>query len=436
MSEPTGGDMKAAYASKWLTLTLCQFVMLSSGTLYLFPVYSPLLKKNLDLTQEATNAVGSAAHFGAFFSVFGGMFFDAYGSRATLALGGALKTIGYLMMAATIEGWAPRSRAFASFAAWTFGTGCSTSLTAALGANYATFEDSKTHGRLVGLLVAFFGLSSGCLSLVYDVFFTRPAWFLVFVAFFSGGVDVAASRLVGHPKYLALPSATSAGVGDDTLGDRDRDRDRAGATAAYPLGRGSGGGSGRTWMGTFSDALGGGAASDAKLANGLALCAVTAVFVAMSAFALQVFGESVALAAACLCVLAALATCQCGVLLGGSGRLIYGRTEMDNVDASAVAARASGFDGVGPVALLSSLDFWLLFLALALGLGSGVTVMNNLSQVVSSFPSLAATAAATTHSLLKVLACGSRAASAVKAASGGSRSPRRASPGWRSGSSF
>ena len=30
-----------------------------------------------------------------------------------------------------------------------FGTGCSTSLTAALGANYATFKDGSMHGRAV-----------------------------------------------------------------------------------------------------------------------------------------------------------------------------------------------------------------------------------------------------------------------------------------------
>ena len=70
------------YASKWLTLVLCEAVMMSSGTLYLFPVYSPTLKRTLDLTQEQLNFVGSAAHFGAFFSVFGGLFFDAFGSRA------------------------------------------------------------------------------------------------------------------------------------------------------------------------------------------------------------------------------------------------------------------------------------------------------------------------------------------------------------------
>jgi hypothetical protein len=43
---------------------ICQFVMVSSGTLYLFPVYSPTLKTNLELTQEETNFIGSAAHFG------------------------------------------------------------------------------------------------------------------------------------------------------------------------------------------------------------------------------------------------------------------------------------------------------------------------------------------------------------------------------------
>ena len=142
------------YASRWLTLVLSQFVMVSSGTLYLFPVYSPMLKSRLDLTQEEVNFVGSAAHFGAFFSVFGGFFYDAFGPRATLTLGGALKLGGLLTMALTIQGVAPQSHRFAAFCAWVFGTGCSTSLTASLGANYATFKDHNLHGRLVGLILA------------------------------------------------------------------------------------------------------------------------------------------------------------------------------------------------------------------------------------------------------------------------------------------
>ena len=139
------------YASKWLTLVLCQLVMLSSGTLYLFPVYSPALKRELDLTQEQVNFVGSAAHFGAFFSVFGGIFFDRFGSRATLTLGAALKFAGLTALAGTVSGWLPRSHGFAALCGYVYGTGCSTSLTAALGANYATFKDKNVHGRLVGL---------------------------------------------------------------------------------------------------------------------------------------------------------------------------------------------------------------------------------------------------------------------------------------------
>ena len=146
------------YASKWLTLVLCEAVMMSSGTLYLFPVYSPTLKRTLDLSQEQLNFVGSAAHLGAFFSLFGGLFFDAFGARATLALGGSLKLAGLGSLYGILAGFAPQSHIFAAFCAWVFGTGCSTSLTAALGANYATFKDRAMHGRLVGLLLSFFGL--------------------------------------------------------------------------------------------------------------------------------------------------------------------------------------------------------------------------------------------------------------------------------------
>ena len=191
------------YASKWLTLVLCEAVMMSSGTLYLFPVYSPTLKRTLDLSQEQLNFVGSAAHLGAFFSLFGGLFFDAFGARATLALGGSLKLAGLGSLYGILAGFAPQSHIFAAFCAWVFGTGCSTSLTAALGANYATFKDRAMHGRLVGLLLSFFGLSSGILSLLYDVFFTDPAAFVLFLALLAGGVDLCASSAVGCLLYTS-----------------------------------------------------------------------------------------------------------------------------------------------------------------------------------------------------------------------------------------
>ena len=60
---------------------------------------------------------------------------------------------------------------------------------------------------------------------------------------------------------------------------------------------------------------------------------------------------------------------------------------------------ASRFDatreGVGPAALVFLPDFWLVFVALMLSLGSGLTVINNLSQMTAAFPSLREHSAAT-----------------------------------------
>lgn len=366
---------------------LSQFIMLSSGTLYLFPVYSPTLKKNLNLTQEDTNFVGSAAHFGAFFSVFGGMCFDAFGSRATLLMGGSFKLVGYIMMAGTIEGWLPSNHLFAAASAYFFGTGCSTSLTAVLGANYATFNDHSMHGRLMGLLTAFFGLSSGCLSLVFDVFFTSPVSFIYFLAFFAGGIDVCSAFFVGHPNNLALPPAP-----DSLLNSKGNSV----STGAYPLGR-------RTRMNRFIFST-----TDntyTKFTRGLTLCALTAVHVVISAALLQVSGGDVAVAVGCLVVLVVLLVMQSTVLVGGSGKLLYKRSEMELLDVQVELAVKAKQDGVGPRTLLSLVDFWLLFLSLMFSMGAGVTVVNNLSQMVGAFPALVPTAGVVSHSLLKLLAC-------------------------------
>lgn len=373
--------------------------MVSSGTLYLFPVYSPTLKKNLDLTQEETNFIGSAAHFGAFFSMFGGMFFDTFGSRATLMLGGSLKLAGYLMMAGTIQGWLPRNHLFAAASGYVFGTGCSTSLTAALGANYATFRDHSMHGRLVGLLTAFFGLSSGCLSLVYDVFFSSPTSFVYFLAFFAGGIDVCAAFFVGHPRHLALPSSP-----DSPLQLNIKGPGVPGHAGAYPLGR-MGGMVNMAPVNRVVSGIFGAADTDTKFTRGLAACALTAVHVAASGALLQLAGGGVATALGCLVVLTVLLGAQCAVLLGGTGQLVFKRSEMETVDGKAQMAVKTAQEGVGPAALLSLLDFWLLFVALMLSLGAGVTVINNLSQMVGAFEELTPTAGVVSHSLLKLLAC-------------------------------
>ena len=106
----------------------------------------------------------------------------------------------------------PKSRLRGALRGYVYGTGCSTSLTAALGANYATFKDKNVHGRLVGLLLSFFGLSSGIFFLVYDVFFDEPVAFVRCPSPSSPEAPTSPSFLVGHPKHIALPGDAIADV--------------------------------------------------------------------------------------------------------------------------------------------------------------------------------------------------------------------------------
>ena len=104
---------------------------------------------------------------------------------------------------------------------------------------------------------------------------------------------------------------------------------------------------------------------------------------------------------------------------------MFKRSEMEAVDGKAQMAVKAAQEGVGPVALLSLLDFWLLFVALMLSLGAGVTVINNLSQMVGAFEELTPTAGVVSHSLLKLLACTNTLAGSVVQSHARMRFPSR-----------
>ena len=67
--------------------------------------------------------------------------------------------------------------------------------------------------------MAFFGLSSGVFSIVFDVFFMNTTAgsdigknsvaFVQFLAVFCGGVDILCSTVVGVPRGFALPSSSA-----------------------------------------------------------------------------------------------------------------------------------------------------------------------------------------------------------------------------------
>ena len=130
-------------------------------------------------------------------------------------------------------------------------------------------------------------------------------------ALFAGGVDLLASRLVGHPKHLALPG--------DAIELRSKVSGvvpRRGAWAARVAS-------------FFQDAR-----AETKLGRGLAACAAIAAHVAVAAAFVGATGASSGAAFACLLALVLLFAAQFGTLLGGSGRLVFRRADMENVDAT------------------------------------------------------------------------------------------------------
>ena len=415
-----GGGGQKFFASKWLTLLLSQLVMVSSGALYCFPLYSQTMKERLNLTQEQLTFIGTCGNFGAFFSVLGGMYFDRFGSKATLFLGGTCKVIGFGMTTMILRGIIfPQTVFFSSVAAYIMGTGCSTSLTAALGANYANFTDKTQHGRLVGLIMAFFGLSSGVFSIVFDVFFMNTTAgsdigknsvaFVQFLAVFCGGVDILCSTVVGVPRGFALPSSSALDeINSNNAVNINNESSRS--------------------VGSMTDDVKrafvtGNLTVDDRLRWSLTITAIGAVHVAVSGYLAHQFGSQ-ATSPLALFIFACIAYSLYRVTTLGTNSLLHHKSEL--VAASSVVSTdqkssemksmddvenpqgtnsnaSSRMTNLSPTEVLQEMNFYLLFVALMFSLGSGVTVINNLTQIAKAFGENLPSSMPLT--LLKMFAC-------------------------------
>ena len=413
-----GGGGQKFFASKWLTLLLSQLVMVSSGALYCFPLYSQTMKERLNLTQEQLTFIGTCGNFGAFFSVLGGMYFDRFGSKATLFLGGTCKVIGFGMTTMILRGIIfPQTVFFSSVAAYIMGTGCSTSLTAALGANYANFTDKTQHGRLVGLIMAFFGLSSGVFSIVFDVFFTNTGSdigknsvaFVQFLAVFCGGVDILCSTVVGIPRGFALPPSSTL--------------DEMNSSNAMNINNESSRNAG-SMVDDFKRAFVTGTLTvDDRLRWSLTITAIGAVHVAVSGYLAHQFGSQ-ATSPFALFIFACIAYSLYRVTTLGTNSLLRHKSElvavssvvstdqkslemksMDDVE-NPQSASSNGLNkktNLSPTEVLQEMNFYLIFVALMFSLGSGVTVINNLTQIAKAFGENLPSSMPLT--LLKMFAC-------------------------------
>ena len=193
--------------------------MVHSGVTYCFSDYSQALKsgRSLGLTQEKMELVGSFMVVGGYVGLPAGLLYDTlsrhkrWGPKIVVYVGGLVCVVGYLgmYMLATRAGgkcssWDLVLMCFLGFVGANSGTFLDT---AAMASNLKNF--SMDRGTVLGMLKSFLGLSAAIHTLSFDLFFStkdpeslQPLEFLKYLAFVVPAAGLLGSVLVNEVPFL------------------------------------------------------------------------------------------------------------------------------------------------------------------------------------------------------------------------------------------
>eukprot|EP00667_Euglena_gracilis_P007514 EG_transcript_7589 len=88
--------------SRWVTLVYSLLVGTCPSLVYAFGLYSEYLKASCHFTQQQLAVVSAAGNASVFFGLPAGLFYDRYGPRLTLTIGGLLALAGYSLLYAVV----------------------------------------------------------------------------------------------------------------------------------------------------------------------------------------------------------------------------------------------------------------------------------------------------------------------------------------------
>ncbi|KAI4319120.1 hypothetical protein MLD38_032758 [Melastoma candidum] len=173
--------------SRWAATAASIWVQCTSGSLYTFSVYSPLLKSSLEYTQSTLDTVSVFKDVGGNVGVLAGLLYSLTASRGgssrrllslgpwVVLLAGAVQNfLGYFLIWASVEGIIPRPPVAAM---------CSFMLIAAHAQSFFNTADVVTavrnfpgySGTAVGIMKGFIGLSAAILVQLYQAVFHGDA---------------------------------------------------------------------------------------------------------------------------------------------------------------------------------------------------------------------------------------------------------------------
>ncbi|XP_068303232.1 protein NUCLEAR FUSION DEFECTIVE 4 [Pyrus communis] len=197
-------SLKAGSRPPWVGLGAAVWVQIASGSSYNFPLYSPLLKSVMGLSQQQLTILGVASDIGESFGFLPGIACNRFPPWAVLLVGCVLCFLGYgviwLVVSGTIGSfpfvvlWITLLIA-ANSNAW-FGT-------AVLVTNMRNFPLSR--GTVAGILKGYIGLSAAVYTVLYSTVLQDSA--LNLLLFLALGIPVLCLALM----YFIRPCTPASG---------------------------------------------------------------------------------------------------------------------------------------------------------------------------------------------------------------------------------
>ncbi|XP_024529459.1 protein NUCLEAR FUSION DEFECTIVE 4 isoform X2 [Selaginella moellendorffii] len=153
---------------RWLGLSAAMIMMGCAGLTYTYAVYSEHMKQRLHFSQEDIDDIGAAKDLGGVVGLLSGLLYNMYPPWVTIGIGAALHFFGYTMVWMTVAGKvAPSFWLLCMYSA--VGNGGDNWIdTACMMTSLQNYEEQR--GTAMGILKAQLGLSGAIFVMIYEVF--------------------------------------------------------------------------------------------------------------------------------------------------------------------------------------------------------------------------------------------------------------------------
>ncbi|KAL3819348.1 hypothetical protein ACJIZ3_005253 [Penstemon smallii] len=161
---------KSLFKNKWVTTAASVWIQCTSGSLYTFSIYSPILKSTQNYNQSTLDTISVFKDLGANFGLLAGLLYSSAAPWVVLLAGAAQCFLGYFLMWLAVTGALPPPPVAVMCLYMLLAAHASTFFnTANVVTGVHNFPNYS--GTIVGIMKGFLGLSGAILIQVYETIF-------------------------------------------------------------------------------------------------------------------------------------------------------------------------------------------------------------------------------------------------------------------------